>query len=118
VLAIIYAPEFVGAEQAYFYALNALDRFKSAGKETSDQIAITEVSVQRAADSLRNLGMGDRQINDLTRTRQITKNIELRSPATGFVLVLNVSLCQIFELGTEFYRKDELIHVWIQSDVL
>ena len=117
VLAIIYAPEFVGAEQAYFYALNALDRFKSAGKETSDQIAITEVSVQRAADSLRNLGMGDRQINDLTRTRQITKNIELRSPATGFVLVRNVSLGQRFERGTEFYRMADLSHVWILADV-
>ncbi len=117
VLAIIYAPEFVGAEQAYFYALNALDRFKSTGKETSDQIAITQVSVQRAADSLRNLGMGETQINELARTKEITRNIELRSPATGFVLVRNVSPGQRFERGTEFYRMADLSHVWILADV-
>ena len=117
VLAIFYAPEFVGAEQAYFYALNALDRFKSSGKETSEQIAITQVSVQRAADSLRNLGMGETQINELARTKEITRNIELRSPVTGFVLVRNVSPGQRFERGTEFYRMADLSHVWILTDV-
>ncbi len=117
VLAIIFAPEFVGAEQAYFYALNALDRFKSSGKETSDQIAITQISVQRAVDSLRNLGMGETQIKELARTKEITKNIELRSPATGFVLVRNVSPGQRFERGTELYRMADLSHVWILADV-
>jgi len=117
VLAIFYAPEFVGAEQAYFYALNALDRFKSSGKETSEQIAITQVSVQRAADSLRNLGMGETQINELARMKEITRNIELRSPVTGFVLVRNVSPGQRFERGTEFYRMADLSHVWILTDV-
>jgi membrane fusion protein, copper/silver efflux system len=116
VLAEYYAPEFLGAEQAYFYALNSLDRFKAAGKETSDQIAVTQVSVRQAADGLRNLGMGEVQIQALARDRQTTQSIELRSPATGFVLERNISPGQRFERGKELYRIADLSRVWILAD--
>lgn len=117
VLAATYAPEFLGAEQAYFYALNTLDRLKATGKETSDQIAITQVSIQQAADSLRNMGMGEVQIQALARERRTTQNIELRSPATGFVLERNISPGQRFERGKEFYRIADLSRVWILADI-
>jgi Cu(I)/Ag(I) efflux system membrane fusion protein len=116
VLATYYAPEFLGAEQAYFYALNSLDRFRAAGKETSEQIALTQISTQQAGDSLRNLGMGEAQLQELARTRQSTQNIELRSPVTGFVLVRNVSPGQRFERGIELYRIADLSRVWILAD--
>jgi membrane fusion protein, copper/silver efflux system len=117
VLAMCYAPEFLGAEQAYFYALNALDRFKASGKETSDQIASTQVSIKQAADGLRNLGMGEVQIQALARDRRITQNIEIRSPATGFVLTRNITSGQRFERGDELYRIADLSRVWILVDI-
>jgi membrane fusion protein, copper/silver efflux system len=116
VLATCYAPEFQGAEQAYFYALHALDRFTASGKEGSDQTAITKISVKQAADGLRNLGMGDVQIQTLARDRQYTENIEIRSPATGFVLERNVSAGLRFERGKQLYRIADLSHIWILAD--
>jgi Cu(I)/Ag(I) efflux system membrane fusion protein len=117
VLATCYAPEFVGAEQAYFFALNALDRFKASGRETADQIAQTQLSVKQAGDGLRNLGMGEVQIQALARDRQVTQNIEIRSPATGFVLERNVSRGLRFERGKQLYRIADLSRVWILAAV-
>ncbi len=116
VLAICYAPEFLAAEQAYFYALSAVDRFKAAGKETSDQIALGQVSVKQAADGLRNLGMGEVQIQTLARDRRVTENIEIRSPAAGFVLERNVSPGLRFERGKLLYRIADLGRIWILAD--
>jgi RND family efflux transporter MFP subunit len=116
VLATCYAPEFLGAEQAYFYALNALDRFRAAGQETSEQVAITKVSVKQAADTLRNLGMGDVQIQALERERRITETIEIRSPATGFILERNVSPGLRFERGKQLYRIADLSRIWVLAD--
>ncbi len=117
VLATCYAPEFVAAEQAYFYVLNALDRLKASGRETSDQIATTQVSVKQAADGLRNLGMGEVQIQALARDRRITENIEIRSPAAGFVLERNVSPGLRFERGKQLYRIADLSRVWVLADL-
>ena len=116
VLATYYAPEFLGAEQAYFYALNALDRFRASGNETPEQISQTDISTRQAGDTLRNLGMGEVQLKELVRTRQSTQNIELRSPVTGFVLVRNVSPGQRFERGIELYRIADLNSIWILAD--
>jgi RND family efflux transporter MFP subunit len=117
VLAIIYAPEFQAAEQNYIYTLNALDRLQATRAESAAQISQTKISIQQAADSLRNLGMGETQIKEVARTKEVTKNIELRSPAAGFVLLRNVSPGQRFERGTEFYRIADLSHVWVLADV-
>lgn len=116
-LASFYAPEFLGAEQAYLYAVGAMDRFQATGKETPEQINLTNANIQSAADSLRNLGMTDIQIRELRKTRQLTQNIEIRSPANGFILTRNISLGQRFEKGTEFYRIADLERVWILADV-
>src|SRR5512140_201705 len=75
-----YSPEFGGAIQAYFYALSAMDRYQSSGTETTAQMALTTATIQQAIDSLKNLGMGDLQIEELKRTRQPTKRVVVRAP--------------------------------------
>lgn len=112
-----YSPEFLASEQAYLYALGTMDRYQASGQEPPAQIALTKANVQQAVDSLRNLGMGDIQIDEIKRTRQLTQNILLRAPVTGFVLTRNVSPGQRFERGTELYRMADLTHVWIVADV-
>ncbi len=116
-LASFYSPEFLPAQQAYLYALGALDRWEATGKETPQQIALTKANIQQAVDSLRNLGMGDLQIEEVQRTRQLTQNIRVTAPAAGFVLARNVSPGQRFERGTEWYRIVDLSHVWILADL-
>ncbi len=111
-----YSPEFLGSIQAYFYALGALDRYQASGTENAAQIALTNANIQQAADSLRNLGMGELQIEELRRTRQSTKRILVRAPANGFVIARNVFPGQRLERGAELYRIADLDRVWILAD--
>jgi membrane fusion protein, copper/silver efflux system len=116
-LVAFYSPEFLGAEQAYLYALSSLDRFQGSGKETPEQIKLTKASVQQAVDSLRNMGMGDLQIQGMERTRELTQSIFVYAPADGFIVARNISLGQRFEKGTELYRISDLGRVWILADL-
>jgi membrane fusion protein, copper/silver efflux system len=74
-LGTFYSPEFIGPEQAYIYALSALDRFKATGKETPTQIEVTNNNIRQYRDSLRNLGMGEAQLAEMAKTRQYSEEI-------------------------------------------
>lgn len=115
-LASFYSPEFYSAQQAYFYALGAIDRFKASGMGTPDQLKATNTTVQTSADSLRNLGMSDLQLAEIGKTREIVRDIWVTSPATGLILERNISSGQRFEKGTEFYKIADLSRVWILAD--
>src|SRR4051812_31103733 len=75
-------------------------------------------SVQGYTDRLRNLGMSDVQIQQITESRQLPESIDIVSPADGFILTRNISPGQHFEHSTEFYRIADLNHVWIVADIL
>ncbi len=116
-LASFYSPEFLSAQQAYLYALGALDRFQAAGRVTPEQTALTKTNIQQAADSLRNLGMGDPQIEEIGRDRKITQLIHVYAPISGFVLARSLSPGERFEKGTELYRIADLSRVWVLADL-
>jgi Cu(I)/Ag(I) efflux system membrane fusion protein len=116
-LASFYSPEFLAAEQAYIYALGSLNRFQKSGHEKPEQINLTELNVQQYKDSLRNLGMGKRQIERMAHTRQFTENIDIEAPVTGFVIGRNVSPGERFEKGQELYKIADLNRVWILVDM-
>jgi membrane fusion protein, copper/silver efflux system len=116
-LATVYSPEYYSAVQAFIYTLGSIDRRTTNGTETADQSFRSNVTVQNNMNSLRNMGMSDHQLNEIARTRQDTENIEVRAPASGFVIVRNITLGQRYERGFEFYRIADLSHVWIMADV-
>ncbi len=115
-LATFYTREFLTAQRAYFYALDALDRFTSA-KVSEQQLNATRAQVLAATDALEGLGMTATQIEHLRKTRDVTQNIEIRSPATGFVLARNVSPGQRFESGDVLYIVADLSRVWVLADL-
>ncbi len=119
-LAAFYSPEFLSASQAVLYALGSKDRIRSRNNPNrgrQDQIAQFDVNLQQYKDSLRNLGMGDLQIQEMIETRKYMENINITAPADGFILVRNVSPGYRFEKGTELYRLADLSRVWILADV-
>jgi RND family efflux transporter MFP subunit len=61
--------------------------------------------------------MSDIQIDEIAETRAYTENIQIRSPATGFVTFRNVSKGLRFDKGTELYRIVDLGRVWILADL-
>jgi RND family efflux transporter MFP subunit len=120
VLAAFYSPEFLSAAQALLYALGSMDRVKTTGKESpaqKDQIAQFKVNLQQYKDSLKNLGMGDLQIEKMIQTRQWMENVDITSPADGFILVRNVSDGLRFVRGSEMFRIADLSRVWVLADV-
>ncbi len=117
-LSTFFAPEFFSAIKAYLYGLKSFDRFEKSGKETKEQLELTNASVDSYRNSLRNLGMTEHQMDEISRTRQTPENIEIRAPEAGFVLQRNISPGQRFEKGTELYRIADLSRVWVLADMV
>ncbi len=116
-LATIYNREFLTAEQALFYALNAMDRFKKEGMDSPEQVAATTAQIKAAEDNLRVMGMDDIQIQEISQTRKSVREIAIRAPVTGLVLARNVFPGLRFERSTELYRFVDLSHVWVLADL-
>jgi len=124
-LASCYSLDLVTLGQTYLNALTILDRFPDSGKVESPaqpqyilpRATPPAVTVNLAEDGLRSLGMGDKQIEEMRRTRQLVQSITLVSPVAGFVLARNVSPSQWFGRGTELYRIADLSRVWIFADI-
>jgi Cu(I)/Ag(I) efflux system membrane fusion protein len=114
-LAIIYSPEFLTLIGGY---MSASERTPAVTNHdptpTPSQFA---AGVQARGDRLRNLGMSDLQIEELSKSRTIPEDVYIVSPVDGFVISRNISSGQRFERFTEFYRIADLSHVWILADV-
>jgi Cu(I)/Ag(I) efflux system membrane fusion protein len=117
ILASFYSPDFLGAQQAFIFALSSLDRYQVSGREKPEQITLTRTNIQQYKDALSNLGMGDPQIEEIGRTRLYSEYIHIAAPVTGFVLARNVSPGERFDKGKELYRIADLSRVWILADV-
>lgn len=115
VLATFYNRDFLTAQQTYLYALNTMDRFKET--ENEDQLKLTRAQIRAAEENLEFLGMGPIQIREIRRTREIAKDVELRSPVTGLVVARNIFAGLRFERGTELFRIADVAHVWILADL-
>ncbi len=116
-LASFYSPEFLTAEKSFIYILGSVARQEIEGREATGSIDLTAARLQQYTDTLRNLGMNEIQIEEIARTRKLTQDIEIRSPAPGFVVARNISPGQRFAKGTELYRIADLRRVWIIADI-
>ena len=115
-LATFFSREFRNAEQAYLGSLASIDRVKGS-RDADEQNRLSDSSVRVNEEQLRTLGMGEPQIRELAKTRQVTGDIALVAPVDGVVLTRNITPQQRFEKGTEFYRIADLSRVWIIADV-
>ena len=116
VLGAYYSQEVQGPQQAYLYALDALDRFIASGTATPEQIALNQNNVRNAKQSLRNLGMGDVQIEEIAQTRKASPNILIRAPADGIILERNVTLGRQFDRTLDLFVIADLSRVWVLAD--
>lgn len=120
VLATFYSSEFLSAGQALIYAMTSMDRSMNSTAATTqvqqDQMQQFNVSLKQYRDALRNLGMGEAQIQRMIKTRKYMENVDIASPGNGLVLTRNVSPGQRFERGKELYRIADLSRIWVQVD--
>jgi len=116
-LATFYSPEFLSAQQAYIVSLGAIARQKAEGERVSAQTTLSRVSNQQYAEALQNLGMSEKQIEEIARTGQRTQDVQILAPAPGFILARNITPNQRFSKGTELFRIADLRRVWVVMDL-
>jgi Cu(I)/Ag(I) efflux system membrane fusion protein len=116
-LARFYSREFLSAQEAYIYALNARDRLSKSGGLNPDQARSTASQIRSNEESLSALGLGATQMLEIATSREIARSVAVRAPISGVVLSRNVAVGQRFERNTELYRLVDLSHVWILVDV-
>jgi Cu(I)/Ag(I) efflux system membrane fusion protein len=123
VLGSFYNPEFLTSQQTFLLALNSGERQPPTprqpmeGPRSTPMDGILASNVQRYADVLRNLGMADRQIEDLERSRKPAREIFIYAPADGVVLSRNISARQHFQRGAEWFLVADVSRVWVVVDV-
>ncbi len=107
VLLTFYSPEFVVAQQSYYSGLETLGRVASEQLQAFNQTRVVE-GVERFANTLRNLGVSERQLVEMRAKRELTQYVHLVSPVDGFVLQRAAAVGLRFDRGFEFYRIADL----------
>lgn len=117
-LAIAYSPEFLSVAGGYLSANERTPGGTAAPKDNSTA-SVTQgtASAQARADRLRNLGMSDMQIEEISSQRKIPENVYVVSPTDGFILSRSISPGVRFERYTDMYTIADLSHVWIMAEV-
>ena len=117
-LATVYSPDFLAVTGGY---LAAHERDPMAPNAAAGNLAANATqeaaSVQARADRLRNLGMSDMQLAEITRTRKLPEDVYVVSPTDGFILTRNISPGMRFDRGSDLYTIANLSHVWIVAEV-
>lgn len=109
-------PEVYSAIQSYFVAMNALDQGLSLDPDPR-LIDQAKAQVRLSEELLQTYGMSEKQLREVARTRQATRDIEFRSPVSGLVLARNVALGQRAARGEELFRIAELSRIWVLADL-
>ena len=113
-LAVVYSPEFLSVTGGY---LSANERSPAASGKDASISAQNSASAQARADRLRNLGMSDAQIEEISTSRKIPEDVYVVSPVDGFIVSRNISPGLRFERNTDLYTIADLRHVWIVAEI-
>jgi Cu(I)/Ag(I) efflux system membrane fusion protein len=134
VLARFFTSDLRATEQTYVFALQTRDRGNDSsanmgtyGVKESFQLAdqhlrqessrLAEEQLRASEGDLRVLGMGDAQLREVAKSRELARDIRITSPAEGLVLSRGVTAGQWLERGKELYRIANLERVWILADL-
>jgi Cu(I)/Ag(I) efflux system membrane fusion protein len=112
VLAEIYAPDLVAAEEEYLVAAR-MGGAMSVGMAHGDPGALTAASLQR----LRALDVPEDEIARLRKTGKAQRLIAVRAPADGVVIEKPVQEGMRIEAGQPLYKTAGLSDVWLIAEV-
>ncbi len=117
-LATYFVPtrDMFNAVQAYVLANGAFDQ-AAAGVRDRSLIDTARAQTRVEEELLRTYGVGSQQIREIARTREVTRDIDLRAPATGVVLSRGVTAGEALARGAEVARIADLSRVWVLADV-
>ena len=117
-LAVVYSPEFLSVAGG-FLAANEHSPGVSTSTRENAASTVTQgaASIQARADRLRNLGMSDVQIAEISRNHTVPEDVYVVAPTDGFILTRNISPGMRFERHEDLYTIADLSRVWVEADV-
>jgi Cu(I)/Ag(I) efflux system membrane fusion protein len=113
VLATIYSPDVLKAEQDMLIARGWSERAPAAGEHEGMTHGLGESSRQR----LLLLGISAKEIDEVIRTGKPAVDIAIRSPADGYVIGKNIVVGAAIQPGTVLFDVADLTRVWLQADI-
>jgi Cu(I)/Ag(I) efflux system membrane fusion protein len=116
-LASFYSKDISAPQQAYIYALESYERIKKNPSPPAEPLALATQQLSTARDNLEYIGMGQGQMEELSRTRGEIFDIKLTAPADGQILERHVTEGQRFMKGELLYRIANLERVWVLADL-
>ncbi len=117
-LATVYSPDYLAVAGGYLAANERSPGLANVGRDNSPAATAQGLaSAQARADRLRNLGMSDSQIDEISQSRKLPEDVYVVSPTDGFILARNISPGMRFERQAELYTVADLSRVWIIAEV-
>ncbi|MEQ6342211.1 MAG: efflux RND transporter periplasmic adaptor subunit [Gammaproteobacteria bacterium] len=111
-LAEIYAPELVGAQEEFRVALNGAKRFTDASL-----VKDSEALLETARARLRLLDVSNAEIQGLEQGGPARRTIKLYAPHSGVVTELNVREGGYVTPDTRLYNLADLSRIWVNVEV-
>ncbi|HWM88995.1 MAG TPA: efflux RND transporter periplasmic adaptor subunit [Kofleriaceae bacterium] len=112
VLATVYSPELLTAQQEY---LNTVRWGSGPGSGGATDLAAG--LRQDARRRLELLGISPREIDAIEKTGQPLRAVPIRSPVTGHVVEKTALQGQAVEAGSPLFQIADLSVVWVQADI-
>ncbi len=112
VLATIYSPELLTAQQEYLNALKWAKQPSAGG--------VSDLSQDLHKDARRRLellGIGAKEIDAIERTGEPVRAVSIRSPVRGYVTQKNAVQGVAVQPGTPLFQIADLSTVWVIADV-
>ena len=116
-LAAFYSKDIFAPQQAYVYALESYERLLKTPSPPAEPFSLATQQLATARDNLEFVGMGQGQMEELSRTRREISDISLTAPADGHILERHVAVGQRFMKGELLYRIANLERVWVLADM-
>jgi Cu(I)/Ag(I) efflux system membrane fusion protein len=110
------ARELYSAMQSYFIAQSALEQGVAQYGDT-DAIKSLKAEVRLTQELLKTYGLTEPQMAEMARKREVTRDIEFRSPVDGLVLSRNAAVGQQVDRGVELFRIADVSRVWVLADL-
>jgi RND family efflux transporter MFP subunit len=114
-LLTIYSPELVTAEQDYLVAKELLAQTTvpggAAGSHGSQSL------LDAATERLKRWQVPDREIARLKKSGKIRQEIEIDSPASGFIIDRKAFPNMYVQPGTKLYSVADLSAVWVYAEI-
>ncbi len=112
-LAEIYSPDLLVAQTEYLSALQAIERTRAASGPAAES---AQGMLQSAQRKLELWGIGQDQIDQLTRERRASDHMRIDSPSDGWVMDRQGYEGMYVQTGTRIFTVADLRSVWIMLD--